>query len=195
MPLAVLGKVTLSLFFFFFFFWLKPTNRPKMMRMLGLNEEELISIKNVTLPLGRFVKVQPQSLEFLDVSNPRAVYVPVFLVWSVLGDLTSRVIYRSLEHELAKFSCLSANDIISIKFNNKKFELKIVETLPANAICIVETDVEVDFAPPPGYVEPQRPPSASGVPLGTSPNQQVKKNLSESTVLYNFFFRLFGFAP
>lgn len=45
-------------------------------------------------------------------------------------------------------------DTVSIKYNSKVFDLKIIEAKPADAICIIEADVEVDFAPPPGYVDP-----------------------------------------
>uniref|UniRef100_A0A1X7V370 Ubiquitin fusion degradation protein UFD1 N-terminal subdomain 1 domain-containing protein n=1 Tax=Amphimedon queenslandica TaxID=400682 RepID=A0A1X7V370_AMPQE len=31
-------------------------------------------IENVTLPLATFSKFQPQSFDFLDISNPKAVY-------------------------------------------------------------------------------------------------------------------------
>lgn len=32
--------------------------------------------------------------------------------------------------------------------------MEVREVQPANAACIIETDCEVDFEPPPGYVEP-----------------------------------------
>lgn len=48
-----------------------------------------------------------------------------------------------------------------VAYNNKKYYIDIVETKPASAISIIETDCEVDFAPPLDYKEPERPqPSA-----------------------------------
>ena len=44
-----------------------------MMQTLLLEEGDFIEIKNVTLPLGTFVKIQPQNVEFLDISDPKAV--------------------------------------------------------------------------------------------------------------------------
>lgn len=44
-----------------------------------------------------------------------------------------------------------------IAYNNKKFYIDIVETKPSPAICIIETDCEVDFAPPLDYEEPEKP--------------------------------------
>ncbi|KAH1123577.1 hypothetical protein GYH30_013696 [Glycine max] len=34
-----------------------------------------------------------------------------------------------------------------VTYNNKKYYLDVIETKPANAISIIETDCEVDFAP------------------------------------------------
>lgn len=42
-------------------------------------------------------------------------------------------------------------------YNNKKYYIDIVETKPSNAISIIETDCEVDFAPPLDYKEPEKP--------------------------------------
>jgi len=44
-----------------------------MMKQLKVNAGVIIGVKNVTLPLGRFVKLQPQSIAFLDIHDPRAV--------------------------------------------------------------------------------------------------------------------------
>ena len=45
------------------------------MAQLGLGEGQRATLKSVSLPLGRFIKIQPQELAFLDLSNPKAVYV------------------------------------------------------------------------------------------------------------------------
>lgn len=44
-----------------------------------------------------------------------------------------------------------------VAYNNKKFYIDIIETKPSAAISIIETDCEVDFAPPLDYKEPERP--------------------------------------
>ncbi|KAK1326344.1 hypothetical protein QJS10_CPA01g00202 [Acorus calamus] len=41
-------------------------------------------------------------------------------------------------------------------YNNKKYYINIIETKPSNAVSIIETDCEVDFAPPLDYKEPER---------------------------------------
>ena len=48
-----------------------------------------------------------------------------------------------------------------VAYNNKKFYIDIVETKPSSAISIIETDCEVDFAPPLDYIEPEKPLKAS----------------------------------
>lgn len=101
---------------------------------LLLQEGDIVRITNTTLPKGSFVKLQPVSKDFLDIHNPRAV----------------------LENTLRNFATLTVGDCIVINYNNKKYEIEIVETKPASAISIIEADVNVDFAPPKDYVEPTR---------------------------------------
>lgn len=51
-----------------------------------------------------------------------------------------------------------------VAYNNKRYYIDIVETKPSKAISIIETDCEVDFAPPLDYKEPEKP--VAPVPLG-----------------------------
>lgn len=44
-----------------------------------------------------------------------------------------------------------------VAYNNKKYYINIVETKPSSAVSIIETDCEVDFAPPLDYKEPEKP--------------------------------------
>jgi ubiquitin fusion degradation protein 1 len=64
----------------------------------------------------------------------------------------------SLETTLRNFSCLTVGDNIMVAYNNKKYYIDIIESKPAPAISIIETDCEVDFAPPLDYKEPERLP-------------------------------------
>eukprot|EP00271_Cylindrocystis_brebissonii_P004162 TRINITY_DN15710_c0_g1_i2.p1 TRINITY_DN15710_c0_g1~~TRINITY_DN15710_c0_g1_i2.p1 ORF type:complete len:393 (-),score=117.32 TRINITY_DN15710_c0_g1_i2:406-1584(-) len=106
-----------------------------MMQNLLLQEGALVTLKSATLPKGSYVKLQPHTKDFLDISNPKAV----------------------LETTLRNFSCLTVGDNIMVAYNNKKYYIDIVEAKPARAITIIETDCEVDFAPPLDYEEPERP--------------------------------------
>lgn len=104
-----------------------------MMRNLLLNEGDFVQVENVSLQTATFARFQPQSVEFLDITNPKAV----------------------LENMLRSFACLTTDDVISIKYNEKEYELCVLETKPDRAISIIECDMNVDFAPPVGYQEPK----------------------------------------
>jgi len=105
-----------------------------MMQNMFLSEGDLIQIESATLPVAGFARFQPQSVDFLDISNPKAV----------------------LENVLRTFACLTTGDVLAIKYNKKIYELLVLELKPENAVSIIECDMQVDFAPPVGYVEPQR---------------------------------------
>lgn len=104
-----------------------------MMKNLLLTEGDLIQVENVSLSIATFAKFQPQSTDFLDISNPKAV----------------------LENALRSFACLTKEDLIEFKYNDKIYELRVLETKPGNAVSIIECDMNVDFAPPIGYKEPE----------------------------------------
>eukprot|EP00092_Neocalanus_flemingeri_P098464 GFUD01125567.1.p1 GENE.GFUD01125567.1~~GFUD01125567.1.p1 ORF type:complete len:302 (-),score=107.57 GFUD01125567.1:186-1091(-) len=103
-----------------------------MMQNLMLEEGGLVQVESATLPVATFSKFQPLSKDFLDLTNPKAV----------------------LEMRLRHFACLSKGDIVAINYNNKIYELNVLETKPAAAVSIIECDMNVEFEAPPGYVEP-----------------------------------------
>ena len=43
------------------------------MKNLVLNEGDLLNIESASMPVATFSKFQPQSQDFLDISNPKAV--------------------------------------------------------------------------------------------------------------------------
>ncbi|BGP29974.1 hypothetical protein JCM10296v2_001726 [Rhodotorula toruloides] len=105
-----------------------------IMDQLRLNEGDPIRIVGGRYPKGKLIKIQPQSVDFLEISDPKAV----------------------LEQALRNYSCLSAGDIVEIGYHSLTFRLLIMEiTPPGPAISVLDTDLEVDFAPPVGYVEPE----------------------------------------
>jgi ubiquitin fusion degradation protein 1 len=109
-----------------------------MMQNLLIEEGSVITVTNVSLPKASFVKLQPQSIDFLEISNPRAV----------------------LEHALRNFSCVTKGDVIQIPYNNKNYHFALKEVEPQDAACIIETDCNVDFDAPVGYKEPDYTASA-----------------------------------
>ena len=67
----------------------------------------------------------------------------------------------SLESALRFYSVLTKGDIIEITYNDLTFEFLIMTTTPEGpGISIIDTDLEVDFETPVGYVEPERKPAA-----------------------------------
>ena len=45
-----------------------------MMNQLYIREGDIVVVKNVSLQLATFSKFQPQTVDFLDITNPKAVY-------------------------------------------------------------------------------------------------------------------------
>ncbi|KAG1354647.1 ubiquitin fusion degradation protein 1 [Cocos nucifera] len=134
-----------------------------MMQNLLLQEGDIVRVKNATLPKGTYVKLQPHTKDFLDISNPKAI----------------------LETTLRSFSCLTTGDSIMVAYNNKKYYIDIVETKPASAISIIETDCEVDFAPPLDYKEPEQPQQPS-IPASKAP-VQVQEAEADAEPKFNPF--------
>lgn len=76
--------------------------------------------------------------------------------------------HHSLETTLRNFSCLTVGDNIMVAYNNRKYYIDIIEAKPSQAISIIETDCEVDFAPPLDYKEPEPVRPAAVAPPSTS---------------------------
>ncbi|KAI9002746.1 ubiquitin fusion degradation protein UFD1-domain-containing protein [Gaertneriomyces semiglobifer] len=137
---------------------------PWLMSTLGLSSGAYINITSTSLPLGKYVKIQPQSTQFLDISDPKAV----------------------LEHALRGYTTLTKDDIFVFRYNDQDYDIKVVETKPETpdgGISVVETDLEVDFEAPKGYVEPDyksmnqsTTPASGSVPKATldSVQQHIK---------------------
>ncbi|KNG83557.1 ubiquitin fusion degradation protein Ufd1, partial [Aspergillus nomiae NRRL 13137] len=120
-----------------------------LMQTLLLEPGDLVQVKSTDLPPGQFIKLQAQSTSFLDISDPKAV----------------------LENAFRNFSCLTKGDVFTFAYNDQVYEMAVLETKPAtnsNAISVLETDLEVDFAPPVGYEEPPRPSGTSTPRSGVS---------------------------
>lgn len=105
-----------------------------MMRNLLLEEGGLLQVDCISLPIATFSRFQAQSVDFLDITNQKAV----------------------LENALRNYACLTTGDIIAIKYNDKIYEMCVLETQPGKAVSIIECDMNVEFAPPIGYKDPQR---------------------------------------
>ena len=126
-----------------------------MMQNLLLTEGDLVHIENCTLPVATYARFQPQSVDFHDISNPKAV----------------------LENALRNFACLTKSDVIAIQYNNRQYELCVLEVRPNNAVCIIECDISLEFDAPVGYQPEEKPkPEKEKMVVGTP---DIKKALEE----------------
>lgn len=132
-----------------------------MMENMLLQEGDIVQVKNASLSKGTFVKLQPHTKDFLDISNPKVV----------------------LETTLRSFSCLTTGDTIMVAYNNKRFYIDVVETKPSSAVSIIETDCEVDFAPPLDYKEPEKP----SRPTPTKKRPEVEEEPAKKVAKFNPF--------
>lgn len=125
------------------------------MQTLLLDVGDMIQIKTTSLELATLVKLQPQSVNFLEISDPKAV----------------------LERAFRNFAALTKGDVFNFEYNDTVYDVAVLEVKPETekmGVCMIETDVSVDFAPPVGYVEPTRaagsgtstPRSNRGLPAG-----------------------------
>jgi ubiquitin fusion degradation protein 1 len=126
-----------------------------MMKTLKLDVGDMIQIKTTSLELAKLVKLQPQSVKFLEVSDPRAV----------------------LENAFRNFAAVTKGDVFAFEYNGEIYEMAVLDVKPETpkmGVSMIETDVSVDFAPPVGYVEPsvQKPTSRAG--SGTSTPRSVR---------------------
>ncbi len=124
-----------------------------MMQNLLIEEGGVLTVTNVSLPKANFVKFQAQHVDFLEISNPRAV----------------------LEHALRNFSCITKGDVICVPYNSKNYHFEIKEVKPQDAACIIETDCNVDFDAPVGYKEPTTS-SMGGSSAPSSGNASMASN-------------------
>ncbi|KAJ4316440.1 ubiquitin fusion degradation protein [Fusarium piperis] len=126
-----------------------------MMETLGMDVGDMIQIRTTSLELAKMVKLQPQSVSFLEISDPKAV----------------------LEKAFRNFATLTKGDVFNFAYNDEVYEVAVLDVKPETdkmGVSMIETDVSVEFAPPVGYVEPERKSGTStprstrggGVPAG-----------------------------
>lgn len=143
----------------------------QLMSHLGFSEGSNIRINGASLPKGKFVKLEPQELTFLELSDPKAV----------------------LEKALSHFPSLTLNSVIEISHQSIQLMFKILEIKPDHktGIEIRNTDIEVDFAPPVGYVppapQPRAPPPTMASKLGINVDATHDDKSSKAAAGYDAF--------
>ena len=108
-----------------------PSN---MFERLCLTEGQNVNLRNVELKPGTFIKLQPHLTEFINNPGPKTI----------------------LEFNLRNYFCVTEGDTISVKFGEKVYKIDILQCKPSKAIRTLNTDLEVDFAPPKDYKEPPK---------------------------------------
>lgn len=105
-----------------------------LFEQLNLDYGAEVNLMLQSAPKGKFVKLQPHKTEFIELPDPRAI----------------------LERNLSNYVCMTKGDTIQVKVVNKTYLFDVLEVKPqnnTNCICLIEADIEVDFAPPLDYVE------------------------------------------
>lgn len=92
-----------------------------MMLNLLIDEGDLITIETVQLPRATYCKLQPQSKDFLDITNQKA----------------------ALENFLRNFGCLTTGDLLNMEYNGKVHGFRVMETKPEDAVGIIDCDMNV----------------------------------------------------
>lgn len=126
---------------------------------LGMDVGDMIQIRTTSLELAKMVKLQPQSVNFLEISDPKAV----------------------LERAFRNFATLTKGDVFNFEYNDEIFDVAVLDVKPETdkmGVSMIETDVSVDFAPPVGYVEPEKK-------SGTSTPRSTRGGLPAGGVLHS----------
>ena len=105
-----------------------------MFDKLCLTEGQKVNLRALTLKPGTFIKLQPHKTEFTTIPNPKTV----------------------LEYNLKDYFCVTEGDTISIKFGKKIYQIDVIKCKPDKQIRTLNCNLEVDFAPPKDYKEPEK---------------------------------------
>lgn len=101
-----------------------------ILNQLGVQQGKKVKIETTSLSIGAFVTLRPLKKDFVETTNPMAI----------------------LEKELRNFACLTKGDCFVLKYNNKEYEIEVMQVKdksgPCQAINIVEADLRLEFDRP-----------------------------------------------
>lgn len=97
-----------------------------ILQQLQVQEGDVLRVTLKQLPKATFARFRPASVALHRVYNPRAL----------------------LECGLRGFVALTEGDCFAVEYNGKKYGIEVVELKPSEAACIIDTDVQVEFATP-----------------------------------------------
>ena len=106
-----------------------------MMETLGVSFGDIVHLESSKpLETGTYTKVQATSPEFLNIPNHK----------------------EALELVLSEFGCLTESSTIRFTYDAKVYELRILKTLPARAVSLIDANIAIDFERPLGYITPPK---------------------------------------
>lgn len=108
-----------------------------MHAQLGLAEGGVAEVAYTVLPRATFLRLQPRTSAFLDISDHRAV----------------------LEYVMTSYAAATVGDELVLHYNRRDYVLAVREVRPdvaQHAVSLVETNVAIDFDPPADAAEKQK---------------------------------------
>ena len=105
-----------------------------IMESIGISEGQHVEIKLASPVKGTYIKIQPHTTSFINLSNPKS------LLEKVLSE---------------KYPVLTEGHTITIEYLKKVFYVDIVKTEPAPVIDILNVNLNVDFDKPFDYQQTQ----------------------------------------
>ena len=105
-----------------------------IMESIGISEGQHVEIKLASPIKGTYIKIQPHTTSFINLSNPKA------LLEKVLSE---------------KYPVVTEGHTIAIEYLKKVFYVDIVKTEPAPVIDILNVNLNVDFDKPFDYQQTQ----------------------------------------
>ena len=96
-----------------------------IMRAMGLSDADSVVVTSATLPKGTFAKLQPLSEEFATLEDPK-------------GTLERAI--------TSSFTTLSKGDSMMVPVaGHGDIEVFVTELEPSDAVCVIDTELTVDF--------------------------------------------------
>ena len=130
---------------------------PWMANHLGMRSGDIVRVENASLPKATYAKFRILTESLWEVADMRAV----------------------LERGLRHHSCLTVGDIVVMD----DYSLEVLQVRPEmldRAVCIIETDCEVDFEERP----PRATPIPSTIPAATRPPSRFSSSSLRRSTLF-----------
>lgn len=131
-----------------------------VMQNLGVDSNSAVSVTVLDdLPAGAYAKLQPQSIDFLELEHPQEAYVVVFVVRACVRAATcacaciarrvccacrgSPTVRASLEVAFQRLLCVTKGDIVRFQHFDTPFYCEVVDLKPESAVHLINTDLKV----------------------------------------------------